>query len=146
MVRLNGKTMPAGMDLADVLEDVEPGSAIELLVSRNNLPVELSGKYEPTMAVPPPRHLFSRAGPSGRVDLTRSGNTVTATTRGVAAFTLLVSPDQFDFSNPVKVVANGRTVFAGKVQKDLRTLLTHAATDNDRTMLFGGELHVDLTK
>lgn len=146
VVRLNGKTMPGGMDLADVLEDVEPGTTIELLVSRNNLPVELSGKYEPTMAVPPPRHLFSRAGLSGRVDLTRSGNTVTAATRGVAAFTLLVSPDQFDFSNPVKVVANGRTVFAGNVQKDLRTLLKHAAADNDRTMLFGAEIHVDLTK
>jgi hypothetical protein len=146
VVRLNGKTMPGGVDLADALEDVEPGSAIELLVSRNNLPVELSGKYEPQMAVPPPRHLFSRASGSGRVDLTRAGNVVTATARGVAAFTLLLSPDQFDFAKPVKVVANGRTVFNGKVQKDLRTLLKYAAIDNDRTMLFGAELHIDLNR
>jgi hypothetical protein len=146
VVRLNGSTMPAGMDFADALEDVEPGTTIELLVSRNNLPVELSGKYQPKMAVPPPRHLFSRAGSSGRVDLTRAANVVTATTRGVAAFTLLLSPDQFDFNLPVKVVANGRTVFAGKVQKDLKTLLKYAATDNDRTMLFGAEVHIDLRK
>ena len=51
---------------------------------------------------------------SGRVDLVRAGNVVTATTRGVAAFTLLLSPDQFDFGKPVKVVANGRTVFDGQ--------------------------------
>lgn len=101
---------------------------------------------EPQMAVGPPCHLFARAAPTGRVDLTRSGNTVTATTRGVAAFTLLLSPDQFDFARPVKVVANGRTVFDGKVEKQLRTLLTFAAVDNDRTMLFGAELRIDLTR
>ena len=106
----------------------------------------MSGTYEPQMAVGPPRHLFARSAPAGRVDLVRSDNTVTATTRGVAAFTLLLSPDQFDFARPVKVVANGRTVFDGKVEKQLRTLLKFAAVDNDRTMLFGAELHIDLTR
>ena len=46
----------------------------------------------------------------------------------------------------MKIVANGRTVFDGKVEKNLRTLLKYAAADNDRTMLFGAELHVDLMK
>jgi poly(3-hydroxybutyrate) depolymerase len=146
VVRLNDKTMPAGMDVADALEAITPGSRITLLVARNNLPVEVSGTYEPQMANSPPRHLFARAAPAGRVDLGRSGNTVTATTRGVAAFTLLLSPDQFDFGRPVKVVANGRTVFDGKVEKQLRTLLKFAALDNDRTMLFGAELHIDLAR
>ena len=106
----------------------------------------VSGTYEPEIVPSPPRHLFSRGGPTGRVDLTRSGNTVQATTRGVAAFTLLLSPDRFDFRKPVKVVANGRTLFDGKVDKNLRTLLKYAAADNDRTMLFGAELHIDLTR
>jgi hypothetical protein len=44
----------------------------------------------------------------------------------------------------VKVVANGKTVFDGRVQKDLRTLLKYAASDNDRTMLFGAALHLKL--
>jgi poly(3-hydroxybutyrate) depolymerase len=146
VVRLNGATLPGGMDIADALEEIAPGSRITLLVARNNLPVEVSGLYEPQIAVRPPRHLFARAAPAGRVDLTRAGNIVTATTRGVAAFTLLVSPDQFDFGTPVKVVANGRTVFDGKVEKQLRTLLKFAAADNDRTMLFGAEVHIDLTR
>jgi hypothetical protein len=144
VVRLNDHTLPAGMDVADALEDTMPGSQITLLVARNNLPVELSGVYQPQVVSKPPRPLFARGAPSGRVDLTRSGNTVTAVTRGVAAFTLLVSPDQFDFGKPVKVVANGRTVFEGKVAKSVRTLLMLAAADNDRTMLFGAEIHVDL--
>jgi hypothetical protein len=76
----------------------------------------------------------------------RSGNTVTATTRGTGGFTLLLSPDQFDFNKKVKVLANGKSVFDGKVQKDLRTLLKWAAEDNDRTMLFGAAVHVDVTR
>ena len=43
----------------------------------------------------------------------------------------------------MKVIANGRTVFDVRVRKDLRTLLTWAARDYDRTMLFGAELHID---
>jgi PDZ domain-containing protein len=145
LVRLNDQTVPSSIEVGEALEDTPPGSKIELLVARDNLPVELSGVYQPQIAQGPPKHLFARAGTSGRVDLTRAGNTVTAATRDVAAFTLLVSPDQFDFGKPIKVVANGRTVFNGKVEKKLATLLKYAAADNDRTMLFGAEIHVDLT-
>jgi predicted esterase len=90
--------------------------------------------------------LFRRPRPSGRVELVRNGNTIQATTRGVAAFTLLLSPDKFDFTQPVKVVANGRTVFEGRVERNLQTLMKWAARDNDRTMLYGAELKVKLRR
>jgi hypothetical protein len=86
--------------------------------------------------------MFAHAHPSGRVDLVRTANTVTATTTGVAEFTLLISPDAVDLSQPVKVVANGRTVFDGRVEASLPTLLKWAARDNDRTMLFAAELRI----
>jgi poly(3-hydroxybutyrate) depolymerase len=142
LMHVNDATIQSGVDVADAFEDVKPGSRVELLVARNNLPVELSGVYDPPTVASPPRLLFARGVPSGRVDLVRTGNTVQATTRGVTAFTLLLSPDQFDFAKPVKVVANGKTVFEGKVEKNLRTLLKYAVMDNDRTMLFGAELHL----
>jgi len=63
----------------------------------------------------------------------------------VARFRLLLSPDQFDLTRPVTVVVNGRTVFEGTVQKDLRTLFKWAARDDDRTMLFGAELSIAVT-
>ena len=81
---------------------------------------------------------------SGRVDLTRSGNTISAVCRGVREFTLLLSPDQFDFEKPVKVIANGRVVFEGRVEPSVATLEKWAARDNDRTMLFGAELKIKL--
>ena len=73
------------------------------------------------------------------LDLVRQGNRVEARSRGVGAFRVLLSPEQFDFSQPVTVMVNGKTAFEGAIQKDLRTLLKWAATDNDRTMLFAAE-------
>jgi hypothetical protein len=90
--------------------------------------------------------MFSRPKRSGRVDLVRNGNTVQATTRGVASMTLLLSPDKFDFNQPVKVIANGKTVFDGRVERDLKTLVKWAARDNDRTMLYGAELKIKVTR
>lgn len=83
-------------------------------------------------------------GRSGRVDLVRDGNTVAIRSRGVKELTLLLSPDQFDFDRNVTVVANGRTVFDGRVEKSVATLQKWAARDNDRTLLFGAEIHVRL--
>ena len=92
------------------------------------------------MAMP----LFEHRAASGRVDLVRSGNTVEATTRGVAAFTLLVSPDAFDLTQPIKVTSNGKVVFEGKIQPSVETLLKWAARDNDRTMLYAAEIPIKL--
>jgi hypothetical protein len=76
------------------------------------------------------------------VDAVRRGNRFDVKTRGVQAFTLLLSPDVIDFDKPVAVTVNGRQAFAGTVARDVTTLLAWAARDNDRTMLYGAELHV----
>lgn len=93
---------------------------------------------------PDPIPLFERPEKPGRVDLVRTGNTIQATTKGVAAFTLLLSPDKFDFNQPIRVVANGKTVFEGRVERSLKTLLKWAARDNDRTMLYAAEIKIKL--
>ena len=93
-----------------------------------------------------PETLFTRAASSGRVDITRKGNLIEASTRNVSAFTVLLSPDVFDFDQPVRVVANGREVFNGRVTRDVKTLLKWAAKDNDRSMLYGAEIAVKLLK
>jgi hypothetical protein len=88
--------------------------------------------------------MFEKPKTSGRVDLVRSGNTVEATTKGVTAFTLLLSPERFDFNQPVKVIANGREVFNQRVPRDVKTLLKWAERDNDRTMLYAAEIKIIL--
>jgi hypothetical protein len=90
--------------------------------------------------------LFERSAASGRVDLVRRGNTIEVTARNVDAFTLLLSPDKFDLDQAVKVLVNGRSVFEGRVERNLKTLLTWAARDNDRTMLYGAELSIKVAQ
>jgi hypothetical protein len=141
--KLGPRVVPTGLDVTDLLELTNPGTPLTITVLRSGQPVELKGTYNP-VAAPSRRPLFTHTHPSGRVDVARNGNTVTVMTRRVGAFTLLLSPDQFDFSQPVKVVADGKPVFEGPVKKDVATLLKWAARDNDRTMLFGAEVAIKL--
>ena len=86
--------------------------------------------------------LFARPRPSGRVDAVRRGNAFDVETRGVTAFTLLLSPDVIDFAAPVRVSVNGRVVHDAVVAKSRETLLAWAARDHDRTMLYAAEVKV----
>lgn len=143
--RINGRDLPEALELTDFLGIYPPAEALHFAVERGTATVDLKGSYQPTL-LPRVTPLFSTPPSSGRVDLVRDGNTITATTRGVAAFTLLLSPDVVDFARPLTVVADGRTVFTGPVTKSVATLLTWAARDNDRTMLYGAALPITLTK
>ena len=77
----------------------------ELGATRTDAPLPDVNELE---AAPNRRLMFERRHQPGRVDLVRTGNLVQATTSGVRRFTLLLSPDQFDFSQPVRVMVNGR--------------------------------------
>ncbi len=88
------------------------------------------------------RGFFQHTKLSGRVDVTRTGNAFDAKVRDVSAFTLLLSPDAIDFSQPVVVTVNGKPAFNSVMKKDTAALLRWSARDNDRTMLYGAELKV----
>ena len=81
-------------------------------------------------------------GQPGRVAVERRGNVFDVTSFGVRDFTLLLSPDEVDFGQPVQVLVNGTGVLAGHVEPSEQTLLTWAARDRDRTMLFAAELPI----
>ena len=89
-----------------------------------------------------PLDIFAHRRPSGRVDIQRTGNAFEAKSRGVKAFTILLSPDAVDFSKPVTVRVNDRPVFNGTLTRDPAVLLKWAARDNERTRLYGAELKV----
>jgi predicted esterase len=141
---INNQPTSAGTDVAEVLRGFPPGRPVILTVLRGDQPARLTGRYAPTVIPGESEAMFPRERDSGRVDLVRTGNRVEATTAGVAGFTLLLSPDQFDLTRPITVTVNGRVVFDAVVPKNIRTLLTWAARDNDRTMLFAAELPVEI--
>ena len=90
------------------------------------------------------RQLFDRDKPSGRVDAIRRGNSFDVRTRGVQAFTLLISPEVVDIGKPIRVTVNGKSVHDAVVKADVATLVRWAARDNDRGMVYGAELHINV--
>ena len=88
--------------------------------------------------------IFKRSGPWGRVALKREGNTLSVVTMGVRKFTLLMSPKQFNFNQTIKVNINEKPAFEGQLTPDPKVLMKWAAEDNDRTMLFGAELSLEV--
>ncbi|MGE0706082.1 MAG: PDZ domain-containing protein [Vicinamibacterales bacterium] len=142
VVVLDGTPVRSEQSVLDLLEGHQTGTRVTMTVNRAGGRVDLSGDFAPVAAAP--RILFARSAPWGRVDAVRQGNTITATTRHVSVFTVLLSPDVIDFDRPVRVIADGRTVYDGPVAPNLETLMRWAAVDNDRTMLYVAELQVRL--
>jgi hypothetical protein len=143
-LEVNGVAVQTGRDIAEGMQAWEIGGPVRFVVERQGKRVALDGVFRPAEVEVPPAPIFPRSKPSGRVDLVRRGNIVEASTQGVRAFTLLLSPSTFDFRRPITVLANGRTVFEGMVEPDVETMLKWAARDNDRTMVFGAELNIDM--
>jgi hypothetical protein len=81
---------------------------------------------------------------SGRVDVERTGNVFTAQTRGIRQFTLLLSRDALDFTQPIVVTVNGQERFRGVVKEDIDVLEKWADRDEDRTMLYGAEMKISV--
>jgi predicted esterase len=141
IVEVDGTSGPSVEDLRQALVGFAPGQVIPLVVQRGAERIEIAFAY-PADAAPRGRQAFPRAGEPGRVELDQRGNTVTAYTRGVRRFTLLISPEQFDFTQPITVVVNGVTAFDGMVEPDIAALLRWVATDRDRTAMYGAEVDI----
>ncbi len=127
----------------DAILRIRPGQELPLTVERGGASVRLTMRF-PATQPGESRLAFSHSQPSGRVELRREGNTVTAATRGVRRFTLLLSEDQFDLSRPIRVTTNGVVAHDALVSPDAATLLRWAAVDWDRSALFSAELAIEV--
>ena len=127
----------------DAILRIRPSQDLPVTVERAGAPMQLTLRF-PATQPGESRLAFSHSQPSGRVELRRDGNTVSATTRGVRRFTLLLSADQFDLSRPIRVTTNGVVAHDAAVSPAAATLLRWAAVDWDRTALFSAELEIEV--
>ncbi len=79
-------------------------------------------------------------GQPGLMTVNREGNSFTITSDSVDAFTLLLNPEQVNFSEDIHVMVNGRIMYVGRVEQDMNTLLNWAVRDRDRSMLYTAAL------
>ena len=143
LLDLGGTPTPTAEAAREVILGVRPGERLAVTVERDGTRRVLSLSF-PRSQPGEARLAFPASRPSGRVDLQRTGNTVTASTRGVRRFRLLLSRDQFNFSKPVKVVTNGIVSHDAVVTPDTATLLRWASVDWDRSLLFDAELEIEV--
>ena len=144
LVGVNGRAVATVDDLREAVQAPRDGPGMDVEVEREGerLAFVLTPPDDPPPQ--PGRTAFPRPDPAGRVQLLRNGNEIRAATRGVRRYTLLLSPEQFDFQLPIRVLTNGVLSFEGVVEPDPAALLRWAARDRDRTMLFGAELDVEV--
>ena len=76
------------------------------------------------------------------IELARTDNTIAVQNLGVARYSLLLSPDQFDFSRPIRVIENGVEIFQATLRPSKRVLLRYAVRDFDASRLYGAELEI----
>ncbi len=144
LVGVNGRAVATVDDLREAVQAPRDGPGLDVEVEREG--ERLAFVLTPPDDAPagPARTAFPRPDPAGRVQLARNGNEILVATRGVRRYTLLLSPEQFDFLQPIRVTTNDVLSFEGVVEPDPTVLLRWAARDRDRTMLFGAELDVEV--
>ena len=144
LVEVNGIAVATMDDLRAAVQAPRDGPGLPLRVEREDrsMPFVLSPPDD--VQAPPPRQVFPHPEPSGRVQLVRDDNQIAVVTRGITRYTLLLSPEQFDFTQPFQVSTNEVLSFEGMVEPSPATLLGWAARDRDRTMLFGAELEIEV--
>ncbi len=140
---MGGTPTRTGEEARSVILEINAGDELPITVDRGGTEETLVMRF-PSTQPGESRIAFPRSLPSGRVELERTGNTVTASTRGVRRFRLLISRDQFDLAQPIRVVTNGVVSHDAVVEPDVSTLLRWATADWDRSLLFEAEVEIEV--
>ncbi len=144
LVEVNGIAVATVDDLRAAVQAPRDAPEMPLRIQREGESITFVLSPPESVEAPPSRQVFPHPAPSGRVQLVRDGNEISVVTRGVRRYSLLLSPEQFDFTQPFRVTTNEVLSFDGMVEPSPETLLRWAARDRDRTMLFGAELDIEV--
>ncbi len=144
LVEMNGVTVGNVDTLRAAVQTPPDGPGFPVTVLRDGERMSFVLMPVETGEAPPPREAFPQPDASGRAQLVRNDNDIELVTRGVRRYTLLLSPEQFDFTRPVRVTTNGVESFQGMVEPSPETLLRWVVRDRDRTMLFGAALDIQV--
>lgn len=144
LVETNGVPVATVDALSTAIQAPRDVPGLSVRVERDGQPLSFVLMPPERSASLPPRQAFPHPVASGRVQLLREGNDIAVVTRGVRRYKLLLSPEQFDFTAPVRVLTNDVESFEGMLEPSPQTLLRWAARDRDRTMLFGAELDIEV--
>jgi len=136
IVRIDEHPVETGYEVPAIIDAKNPGDPIEIEIIRDGEPLVLLGE------VPHIEPAYPRVEMTGSIEAAAAGNRIDVTVRNVARYTLLISSEQFDLSEPIVVVTNGVQTFAGIVEPDVRFMLEQAARDIDRRAVYEAKIEV----
>jgi hypothetical protein len=129
-------------DLRKVLGAKKHGDKITGEYSRGGETKKFSGQFPEQKS----RAAYRRTKTTGSVEAKTDANTINVKVSNVAKYTLLVNREQFDLSQPIKVLTNGEVTFSAVVKPDLVFMLEQYARDNDRTMVYCAKIEITVPK
>ncbi len=128
--------------------------------SRNSYPNKLTWQYEdesklhrvhwltiqellPKQDISLPAGLNPTKKHSGMIELLKTGNSIVIQNHGVKSYSLLLSPDHFDFKQPITLIENNKVLHKALVKPNKKILLDYAVKDFDPARLYAVELFIE---
>jgi len=127
---IDGKPVRTATEMDAAVLARQPGESIEVEAIRAGDTRVLVG------SIPRGESAYSAANINGTIEVSSVGNRIDVRVRHVAQFTLFLSSEQFNLSQPLEVYVNEQIVFDDAVQPDLRFMLEQAVVDLDRETVY----------
>jgi len=138
IVRISESPVETGYEIPAIIDAKNPGEQIEIEVIRDGESLVLIGQVTPIEAI------YPRSRMTGSIEAVASGNRIDVTLRNVARYTLFISSEQFDLTEPIVVLTNGSESFSEAVEPDVRFMLEQASRDNDRSTIYEAKIEIAL--
>lgn len=138
IISVNGIAVLNQADLTYVLQGKGPGDLVEVELIRDGETLFLTG------TIPADALIYRRDVPTGSIRVQAEGNQIDVEVSHVGRYTLFISSQLFNMSEPIIVTTNGHTSFSSRVEPDFRFMLELAAEDFDREMIYEGFIEISV--
>lgn len=125
-------------DLNAYKSTIKRGDRVTLVIERD----QQRKKIKASMPKPTQYDLFLIE-PSGKVNATRLGNTLTVDSSNVSQMTVYLHPRLITFDKPITITVNGRTLFEEECQPNIEYALRDFLDRRDRTVVYAGEITLE---
>ncbi len=142
IVKLDDFPIGNYQDLSKARASKKRGDKFTLTVMRDGKELILKTGFPPVTEYA----AFPYTHPSGAVRAVRMGNRFELSTSRIKKLSLYLHPEMINFDQPVVIVANGKTIYEGKVQQDIKFMVKQVAQNRDRRLIWRAKIDLDLSK
>lgn len=80
---------------------------------------------------------------SVEAEIKEENNEIWLTTHEIKTLRLYLADELVDMEKPLKILVNGKSIYSGKIERNIRTILDSVKKMNDQEALFSA--YIDLT-